>query len=81
MRLFPAGFMMLTILFAACSNIPKNAAIAVIDDPALDAAVAKARARLMASRKFDRFDVTILIRQTDGSWRRGSYNPAAAFYP
>ncbi len=73
--------MMLTILFAACSNIPKNAAIAVIDDPALDAAVAKARARLMASRKFDRFDVTILIRQTDGSWRRGSYNPAAAFYP
>lgn len=81
MKLFSAGIMMLTLMLVSCSGIPKPAAVTVRDDPALDSAIAKARTRFMASRKFDRFDVTILIRNSDGTWRRGSYNPGVASYP
>jgi len=54
---------------------------AVVDDPWLDRAVATARAQFLSGKPFDRLDVALLVRQPDGTWRRGSFGPDALAYP
>jgi protein phosphatase methylesterase 1 len=56
-------------------------AFKIVDDPALDAAVAEARAEFLKTKPFNRLDAAILIPEPDGSWRRGSYNGDVASYP
>ncbi|MCX7718466.1 MAG: serine hydrolase [Candidatus Sumerlaeaceae bacterium] len=55
--------------------------LTITDDPALDRAMAEARAEFMAGKPFDRLDAVILVAQPDGSWKRGSHNPEALAYP
>ena len=54
---------------------------AIVDDTTLAAAVATARQRFLARQPFDRFDVTVLARQADGRWLRGSVGGSALAYP
>lgn len=56
-------------------------AFKIVDDPALDAAVAEARNEFMRGQPFNRLDVALLVPDSDGSWRRGSYNGDALAYP
>jgi protein phosphatase methylesterase 1 len=58
----------------------------ITDDPALTADVAQVRAEFLAARAapqphFDRLALTLLVRDPDGAWRRGSVNGEALAYP
>lgn len=55
----------------------------LVDDPALDRAVAEAREEYLATRPtpLTRVDAVILLPNPDGSWRRGSFNPETIAYP
>ncbi len=53
----------------------------IVDDPALDVAVAEARQEFLAGKPFDRLDAAILIPDGQETWRRGSYNGDALAYP
>jgi protein phosphatase methylesterase 1 len=56
-------------------------AFKIVDDPALDEAVAQARSEFMCDKPFNRLDVALLVPDTDGAWRRGSFNGDALAYP
>jgi Beta-lactamase enzyme family len=75
-------------LLAACVQLPctgtaatASAMPAITDDAALSAAVVTARERFLARQPFDRFDVTVLARDSDGRWLRGSVGGSALAYP
>lgn len=58
----------------------------IVDDGEMDRAVSEARAELLAMRgenqpNFTRLDATILVKQDDGSWRRGSFGGEDLHYP
>jgi hypothetical protein len=71
----------LASVFFAPSAGADTGAFTIVDDPALDAAVAQARSVFLTRAPFDRLDCTILVEQPGGTWRRGSYNPTAIAYP
>lgn len=72
---------LLALAATAGPALADTTAFTIVDDPALDAAVAQARAEYLATAFFSRLDATILIEQPDGSWRRGSFNAEALAYP
>ncbi len=51
------------------------------DDPALQHALEGARTEFLAGRHFDRLDVTVLLTEGDGSWRRASVGGREPWYP
>lgn len=53
----------------------------IVDDPALDVAVAEARQEFLAGKPFDRLDAAILLPDGPETWRRGSFNGDALAYP
>lgn len=53
----------------------------VRDDARVQAAVEEARADFLATARFDRLDVTVLLAARDGAWRRGSVGGTAPWYP
>ncbi len=74
-----AALLLLCIACPAVADPPGMPAI--VDDAALATAVASARQRFLARQPFDRFDVTVLARQADGRWLRGSVGGSALAYP
>jgi len=71
------------VAMALCVSIGRadTSAFTIVNDPALDAAVANARSRFLASRTFNRLSATLLVKQPDGSWKRGSYEADRIEYP
>jgi protein phosphatase methylesterase 1 len=53
----------------------------IIDDAALNSAIAQARSEFLSGKPFTRLDATLLIPDGSGAWRRGSYNPNTLAYP
>jgi sterol desaturase/sphingolipid hydroxylase (fatty acid hydroxylase superfamily) len=51
------------------------------DDPAVQAAVAAARAEFLAGQDFDRMHVTVLVQEPGGPWLRGSVEGDVLAYP
>jgi protein phosphatase methylesterase 1 len=63
-----------------------TAAFTIVNDPQLDSALAAARANFLALRAqnqpaFNRLDAVILVRDSNGTWRRGSFNGDTIAYP
>jgi hypothetical protein len=63
-----------------------TSAFTIVDDPALNDAIAQTRSEFLAMRTdiqpaFTRLDVALLIPQPDGTYKRGTYNPTALAYP
>jgi Beta-lactamase enzyme family len=68
----------------ALAAVPAQAGDAlppVRDDAAVQAAVEQARADFLATARFDRLDVTVLLAAPDGAWRRGSVGGTEPWYP
>ncbi|MGI8908091.1 MAG: serine hydrolase [Candidatus Sumerlaeaceae bacterium] len=80
-------FLASAVLAALCSmSFGDTSAFTIVDDAALNSAVAQTRTEFMAQRtetqpNFTRLDCTLLIPNPDGTWRRGSFNPTAIAYP
>ena len=53
----------------------------VRNDARMQAAVEDARTVFLASQRFDRLDVTVLLAAKDGSWLRGSVGGESPWYP
>ena len=53
----------------------------VRNDARMQAAVEGARTTFLASQRFDRLDVTVLLAAKDGSWLRGSVGGESPWYP
>lgn len=53
----------------------------VIHDPAMDSIVSSVREDFLKTQPFNLLNATILVRQEDGSWREGSFNPDGLYYP
>ena len=53
----------------------------VRNDARMQAAVEDARTSFLASQRFDRLDVTVLLAAKDGSWLRGSVGGESPWYP
>ena len=53
----------------------------VRNDARIQAAVEDARTKFLASQRFDRLDVTVLLAAKDGSWLRGSVGGESPWYP
>ncbi|MGC8840782.1 MAG: serine hydrolase [Candidatus Sumerlaeaceae bacterium] len=73
-------------LFCTVAAFGDTRAFTITEDASLSAAIADARAEFLAQRSqnqpaFNRLDVVLLVPNTDGTWRRGSYNPEAIAYP
>jgi protein phosphatase methylesterase 1 len=79
LRAFVGG-LALVAMAASAAAIPPGPPL-VVNDVALNAAVETARERFLARQPFKRFDVTVLQRNADGRWRRGSVGGAALAYP
>ena len=62
---------------ALCANSPPT----VRNDARVQAAVEDARTSFLASQRFDRLDVTVLVAAQDGSWLRGSVGGESPWYP
>ncbi len=62
---------------------PADTPARVVDDAALARAVARARAAFLGTQPFDRFDVTVLLRDARDPtlWRRGAYGGDQLAYP
>ncbi|MEQ8768970.1 MAG: hypothetical protein RIB60_00520 [Phycisphaerales bacterium] len=71
------------VVLAAAALVARadTSAFTIVDDSAMDAGVAAARAEFLAIAPFDRLDATILVEQPDGTWKRGSFNPDSVAYP
>ena len=65
---------------AACTALPPGPP-QVVDDARVQAAVESARAEFLSGQRFDRLDATVLLRASDGSWRRGSVGGDRLWYP
>lgn len=73
---------LLLLALALLAPAARPQAIPIVDDPALDAAVADARQQFLDSKPYvSRLDVALLVPAGDGTWRRGSFNPQALAYP
>jgi len=79
LRAFVGG-LALVATAASAAAIPPGPPL-VVNDDAVNAAVETARKRFLARQPFKRFDVTVLQRDADGRWRRGSAGGAALAYP
>lgn len=53
----------------------------ITDDAALNTAVANARTRYIGTRTGKRLHATLLVKQADGTWKRGSYEGTTTSYP
>lgn len=74
------------LALAACATLPPAAlppaAVPLVrDDAGLQRALEQARSEFLASRHFDRLDVTVLLASRDGSWRRASVGGRESWYP
>jgi len=79
-------FLCVALAAAAAPGFADTTAFTITDDPALNTIVAEVRSSYLATRAqnqsaFNRLDVVLLVPNTDGTWRRGSYNPTALAYP
>ena len=72
----PAAALALLALPAARAELPP-----VRDDARVQAAVESAREECLPSGRLDRLDVTVLLADRDGSWRRGSVGGREPWYP
>ena len=66
--------------------IADTGAVTILDDASLNTIVAQARTDFLAQRSgpqpgLTRLDITILLPNPDGTWRRGSFNPINVAYP
>ena len=59
----------------------RAAVVSVVEDPRLTTQVLTARARFLATQNFERLDVTVLLRDSQGTWRRGSVGGDKLAYP
>jgi len=66
---------------AAAPSFADTSAFTIVDDAAMNSAVANVRSQFLATRTFDRLSATILVRQQDGTWKRGSYEADRIEYP
>jgi hypothetical protein len=72
----------LALLFVALPARAESAKMpVVVDDPAVQQAVAAARTEFLAGQNFDRLQVTALIDNKDGRWLRGSVGGDELAYP
>ncbi len=74
------------IVFAGGVAAADTQEFTITDDPALDTIVAEVREEFLAMRAqnqpgFTRLDVTVLLPQEDGTWRRGGYGGETLHYP
>ena len=69
------------LALAACAALSPAAGPVVRDDATLQRALEDARAEFLAGRDFDRLDVTVLLADADGSWRRASVGGRESWYP
>lgn len=74
---------LLTIAVAlACSmSTADTSAVTIVEDEQISRTLAEVREKFLKGKPFDRLDATILVKQPDGTWRRGSYNPEVINYP
>ncbi|MDX1972705.1 MAG: serine hydrolase, partial [Candidatus Sumerlaeia bacterium] len=68
-------------LFLATSVFAGTQHFTITDDATLNTAVANARTRFINSRQGKRLHATVLVKQQDGTWKRGSYEGTALSYP
>ena len=66
---------------AGANVVDRAAAVIVVDDPTLSLQVSAARAQFLSAQNFDRFDVTVLLRDAKNQWRRGSVGGDKLAYP
>ncbi len=79
---FRAAFWALAAMALTAPAVADTSAFTITDDPALNTAVAQARSAFLAVKPYvTRLDVTLLVSNGDGTWRRGSYNPETIAYP
>ncbi len=80
-----AGVLMaaLTPLFLsqASTSDAGTSEFTIINDSSLNSAVAAARSRYLATRPGSRLHATILVKESDGTWSRGSYQGTTTSYP
>jgi hypothetical protein len=74
------------LLIAAAAALPlcaraDTAEFTIADDAAMNAIVAQARTDYLATKPFTRLDFAIVVPKGDGTWLRGSFNPATISYP
>lgn len=77
-----AAFLML--LFVPSLVSADTSAFTITDDSTLNSAVAAARTKWLATRPstaVTQLDVVLLVPNSNGTWRRGSYNATALTYP
>ncbi len=53
----------------------------IVDDPAVQDAVVRARAEFLAGQPFDRLHVAALVEDADGRWRHGEFEGGVPAYP
>lgn len=69
------------LAFVAGPAAAQPGALPIRDDPALQQALADARAHFLRAQAFDRLDVTVLMAAPDGSWLRASVGGDRPWYP
>ncbi|HPB32461.1 MAG TPA: hypothetical protein PLB62_13485, partial [Candidatus Sumerlaeota bacterium] len=73
---------LLLILALALNAGADTQAFTITNDSNLNTIIAQARADFLAIKPYvTRLDATILVPGTNGTWKRGSYNPDAIAYP
>ncbi|MEQ8818749.1 MAG: serine hydrolase [Sumerlaeia bacterium] len=77
-----AALFALGLSFSLChSTAADTTAFTIVDDDALDAAIAEVRAEFLATQSFDRLNACLLLPDGDRTWRRGAFNSDELQYP
>ncbi len=71
----------LGLVAATSTGFCDTAEFVIADDATMNATVAQARADFLAGKPFTRLDCAVVVPKGDGTWLRGSVNPAAISYP
>ena len=66
---------------ASAAEANRAAPPVVVDDPAVQSALVRARTSFLASSGIDRLQATVLVESPDGRWLRGSVEGSALAYP
>jgi hypothetical protein len=71
----------LVLAFAAVTASASTAAPVIRDDAKVQRALERARTSFMAGQKFDRLQVSVLVRDRAGRWRHGAVDGTTPAYP